>query len=82
MVKVPLGTPGGRVGGGKSRWMFEHRYVMQQHLGRALEAHEQVHHKNGQRHDNRLENLELWKTAQPTGVRSSDYHCQGCRCFE
>lgn len=62
--------------GNTRKYVPEHRLVMENKLGRYLESHENVHHINGIRDDNRLENLELWTKPQPHGIRLRDFtHC-------
>lgn len=55
--------------GGK---ILEHRLIMKQYLKRELLPYENVHHKNGNKIDNRIDNLELWISKQPKGQRPQD----------
>lgn len=58
-----------------------HRAVVEQTIGRPLEDHETVHHRNGLKLDNRPENLELWTGRHGRGARVDEAaHCPTCTC--
>lgn len=68
LPRHPYATKKGRI--------LEHRLIMENHLGRFLEKWEKIHHRNGIKTDNRIENLEIVTHARPNGW----VICPNCNC--
>lgn len=52
----------------ENKWVYEHRYIMEQQLGRKLSTAEEVHHINEDKLDNRVENLVVLSKAEHTRI--------------
>jgi hypothetical protein len=62
----------GHIQADKGGKVLQHRRLYSDLIGRRLHSYENIHHKNGDRKDNRIENLELWVKRQPSGQRVED----------
>lgn len=56
----------------EGKYILEHVFILEEYMGRKLYDDEIVHHLNGIRDDNRVENLELWSSGHPKGQRIED----------
>jgi hypothetical protein len=52
----------------KGGWVLEHRQIMSDHIGKAIPKDAHVHHINGIKDDNRLENLQLISASEHAGI--------------
>jgi len=70
---VMIWVPDHKTGRAHKGWLHEHRVVMEEFLGRPLQANEHVHHINEQKDDNRLENLVVMDQNDHARLSSRNY---------
>jgi hypothetical protein len=68
MIRTPEGYKGKSYI--KGRYIYEHRFLMEQKIGRLIKDDENVHHINGKKLDNRLENLQLLKVSKHVSLHN------------
>ncbi len=61
----------------KNGYIFEHRFIMERHIGKFLKRYEFVHHRNCIKNDNRIENLEIVINGK-AGVSQGEVVCPFC----
>lgn len=66
----------------KDGYVMEHRLVMEEHIGRFLQEDEVVHHKNHNRSDNRLENLQLMTFKEHMSFHMKERYRKGVVIYE
>lgn len=72
----------------KNNYVLHHRVVMENHLGRLLHSFEIVHHKDDNKHNNDLSNLEVLSRSahaslhgKSKGRKYVTLKCPSCKCI-
>ena len=76
-ITYPLTRQGYKVIQVNGKPIKEHRYFMEQYLGRKLKSNEIIHHINGVRHDNRISNLKIMNVIMHDKIPNSGQFKKG-----